>query len=101
MRRVVLAPLLAAFVFLAAAVPTPALATSRAACSTPPPGTMSCLAQVVAQGVRPAVTSALVGLPAGYGPLQFHRAYSLPMRTPRITGTSRPRKKQTIAIVDA
>jgi subtilase family serine protease len=101
MRRVVLLPLLAAFVYLAAAMPTPALATSRAACSTPPPGTMSCLAQVVAQGVRPAVTSARVGLPAGYGPLQFHHAYSLPMLTPRIAGAAGPRKKQTIAIVDA
>jgi subtilase family serine protease len=101
MRRFVLLPLLTAFVLLAAAMPTPALATSRAACSTPPPGTMSCLAQVVTQGVRPALAAALAGLPAGYGPLQFHRAYSLPMLTPRIAGTSGPRKKQTIAIVDA
>ncbi|MEP6642337.1 MAG: S8 family serine peptidase [Gaiellales bacterium] len=101
MRRIVPLPLLAAVIFLAAAAPTPALATSSAACSTPAPGTMSCFARVLAEGFRPAIASTLSRLPAGYGPQRFHRAYSLPNLTPRLHGTSGSRKKQTIAIVDA
>jgi subtilase family serine protease len=85
----------------AAALPSTARATSTAACATPTPGTMGCLARVVTEGFRPAVASTQFRLPAGYGPTQFHHAYSLPRLTPRIHGTSGPRKRQTIAIVDA
>ena len=101
MRRVVLLPLFAAFVIVAAALPTTALATSRAACSSTSPGTMSCFARVLAKGLRPAVASPQLRLPAGYGPPQFHHAYSLPNLTPHVKGTSGRRKRQTIAIVDA
>jgi subtilase family serine protease len=102
MRRVGLLPLLAAFVVGAAALPGSALANSRAACSAPPPGMMRCFAQVVIPShVQPAFAAAPFSLPGGYGPLQFHGAYSLPKNTPLVAGTLRTRMKQTIAIVDA
>jgi subtilase family serine protease len=101
MRRVRLLPLLAAGVFLSAVLPGTALATSRAACSGGPPGAMTCLAQVLTESLRPALASAQPRVPAGYGPGQFHHAYSLPNLTPHVKGTSGRRKPQTIAIVDA
>jgi subtilase family serine protease len=103
MRRVVLLPLLAAFVAVAAAaLPAPALATSRAACSAPPPGMMRCFAQVLTPSrLHRAFAATPFSLPGGYGPLQFHGAYSLPKDTPLVPGTLKTRKKQTIAIVDA
>jgi subtilase family serine protease len=101
MRRVVLLPLVAALMG-AAALPTSALATSRAACATPPPGMMRCLARVVTSShARPAITMTPFALPTGYGPVQFHGAYSLPNDTPLVAGAKKTRKKQTIAIVDA
>ncbi|MEP6642338.1 MAG: peptidase S8, partial [Gaiellales bacterium] len=102
MRRVVLLPLLAALVVGAGALPGSAFATSRAACSAPPPGMMRCFAQVaVPSQVHAAFAAAPFSLPVGYGPRQFHGAYSLPKDTPLVAGTLRTRKKQTIAIVDA
>ena len=102
MRRVVLAPLLAAFAVAVAALPTSALGASRAACSAPRPGTVTCLSRVVIPSrAHPAFAPVPLALPGGYGPLQFHGAYSLPNDTPLIAGTKKTRKKQTIAIVDA
>jgi subtilase family serine protease len=102
MRRVGLVPLLAALVIGVAALPGSALATTRAACSAPAPGMMRCFAQmVVPSGVHPAFAATPFSPPGGYGPVQFHGAYSLPKDTPLIAGTQRTRKKQTIAIVDA
>ena len=102
MRRVVLVPLLAAFAVAVAALPTSALGASRAACSAPRPGAVSCLARVVIPSrVHPAFAPVPLALPGGYGPLQFHGAYSLPNDTPLVAGTKTTRKKQTIAIVDA
>src|SRR5450432_534079 len=102
MRRVVLVPLLAAFAVTVAALPTSALGASRAACSAPRPGTVSCLARVVIPSrAHPAFAPVPLALPGGYGPLQFHGAYSLPNDTPLVAGTKKTRKKQTIAIVDA
>jgi Subtilase family len=101
MRRVLVLPLLAALI-VAAALPGSALANSRAACSAPPPGAMRCFAQVlVPSRVHPAFAAAPFALPGGYGPLQFHGAYTLPNDTPLVAGTLRTRVKQTIAIVDA
>jgi subtilase family serine protease len=101
MRRVVLLPLVAGLVG-AAALPTSALASSRAACAAPPPGTMRCLARIVTSSrTRPAIAMTPFSLPLGYGPVQFHGAYALPRDTPLVAGTQKTRKKQTIAIVDA
>ena len=101
MRRAALLPVVAALA--AAALPTAAQAKSRAACATPTtPGLMQCFARVE---VQPALRSSLAvspfALPSGYGPVQFHGAYSLPKVTPLAAGSKTKRKNQTIAIVDA
>jgi subtilase family serine protease len=102
MRRAVLLPLLAALVAGAGALPASALATSRAACAAPTPGVARCFAQVlVPSRAHPAFAAVPFALPGGYGPLQFHGAYSLPNDTPLVAGTKKTRQKQTIAIVDA
>jgi subtilase family serine protease len=100
MRRVALLALVAALA--AAALPSLARASSRAACAAPRPGTARCYARVVtAAGLRPALAAAPNVVPPGYGPTQFHRAYSLPKLTPLRAGMKTARKRQTIAIVDA
>jgi len=100
LRRVVVLPLLAV-VLGACALPTSALAASRAACAAPAPGMMRCFARVVTNArTQPAVSPAPLALPPGYGPAQFHGAYKLPVKTP-LTASRKARKKQTIAIVDA
>jgi subtilase family serine protease len=101
MRGAVLLPLLAALGVGAGALPGTALATSRAACAAPPPGLMRCFARVAAPSRAHPAFAAPFSLPGGYGPLQFHGAYSLPKDTPLVAGTLRTRQKQTIAIVDA
>jgi subtilase family serine protease len=64
-------------------------ASSHAVCPAPAFGTARCHA-VVATDANGNVTAAVV--PSGYGPAQFHGAYSLPTTAPNA---------QTIAIVDA
>src|SRR5579871_2659749 len=101
MRRAVLLPVVAALA--AAALPSAAQAQSRAACATPAtPGTLQCFARVEVQPAqRPSLALAPFALPTGYGPVQFHGAYSLPKVTPLVAGSKTNRKAQTIAIVDA
>ena len=102
MRRVVLLPLVAALAGRAAALPTAAQAQSRAACAAPAHGMMRCFARIeTGPRLQPSVAASPFTLPGGYGPLQFHGAYSLPKLTPLAAGAKTVRKKQTIAIVDA
>ena len=102
MRRVALLPLLAAVVAGAAALPAPALATSRAACAAPSRERSAASPRsLVPSRAHPAFAAAPLTVPGGYGPRQFHGAYSLPNDTPLVAGTQRTRVKQTIAIVDA
>jgi subtilase family serine protease len=100
MRRAVLLAVVAALA--AAALPCAARAASRAACAAPAtPGTVQCFARVQVQpAVRP-WSAAPFALPIGYGPVQFHGAYSLPKLTPLAAGSTTKRVRQTIAIVDA
>ncbi len=100
MRRVTLLPLVAALA--TAAFPTAAQAQSRAACAAPAPGMMRCFAQIEAgPRMQPALALSPFVVPSGYGPAQFHGAYALPKLTPFVAGSTKTRKKQTIAIVDA
>jgi subtilase family serine protease len=101
MRRVVLLPLVAALAG-AAFLPAAAQAQSRSACAAPAPGMMRCFARIeTGPRLRPSVAASPFTLPGGYGPAQFHGAYSLPKLTPLAAGAKTARKKQTIAIVDA
>jgi subtilase family serine protease len=71
------------------AVAANAHASSRAVCPAPAFGSARCHAVAVTDA-NGNVTAAV--LPSGFGPAQFHGAYSLPTTAP---------SKQTIAIVDA
>src|SRR4029450_404257 len=81
--------LASAFVGGSHAIAANAHASSRAVCPAPPSGYARCHAVVVTD-TNGNVTAAVV--PSGYGPAQFHGAYSLPTTAPNA---------QTIAIVDA
>jgi len=81
--------LVGAGLLAAAAVGANGNANAHAVCPSPPSGYAHCHALVVTDSNgNPSVTA----LPSGYGPAQFHGAYSLPTTAAN---------NQTIAIVDA
>src|SRR5215471_16642873 len=93
-----------ALAWIAVAAPPASAATllhgpSKHVCSSPRKHRAACQAVVMthADGVTPYSSLS----PVGYGPAQFHSAYSEPTLTPYVTCCTGPHKSVTIAIVDA
>lgn len=63
-------------------------------------GGLRCMALVLTQNGAVVRAASPSGLPAGYGPAQYHTAYALPTETPLDPGTSTHRAV-TVAVVDA